>query len=562
MNIPIRIPGGGTNEALGLQIDGDQVHLAHLRREGDRTVLVGLHSAGLVSRLDVEEEEEEGPAPEDVGDILGLSDDPVLDIPETAESPSESEEEPVGSNSDVLYRLLGQFPLKQCSLAFSMVETGVFFTTFDDDFGLKGKKLRDRLLEEAAKVSTSDNPLVLKERQTAFKIGEQRLLSIVHEDPLVILDLLDQLKPFVGRLQIGLIEPLEITLMNLVRLAYPADDQVTAIVFTGQDFSRVIFMREGDHLGISQPIHEGVGSPQALRTIYSRILFEQDEANLPDIGRVILTGGCRQLDAQPFFAQQFPNSEVDYLALQELDLSELDLSEVALSEVALSEVARDTGNRISTFSVPIGLAWKSLRAKSPSFYPVNFLPKARRKQQNPLELAWHGLALLAALVATVLFIGFKGKTQIAVIEELQLKVGLDQQQIEENSSYLQLLDDLYAKVADYERNFALIDTLATRRAPASTRLEEVAAAFRSTGGLWLERFSTSEGDIDAQVGARLSAPRDVFMYGKASNRARVPEIAERLGDGYIQSIIRAEIRGRTVYEFDLKVPMVSSRTEP
>ena len=143
MNIPIRIPGGGTNEALGLQIDGDQVHLAHLRREGDRTVLVGLHSAGLVSRLDVEEEEEEGPAPEDVGDILGLSDDPVLDIPETAESPSESEEEPVGSNSDVLYRLLGQFPLKQCSLAFSMVETGVVFTTFDDDFGLKGKKLRD-----------------------------------------------------------------------------------------------------------------------------------------------------------------------------------------------------------------------------------------------------------------------------------------------------------------------------------------------------------------------------------------------------------------------------------
>ena len=541
----MRIRGGSTNEALGLQVDGDQVQLAHLRREGDRMVLVGLHSADLVSRLDFEEGEEEGPMPEEVGDILGLADDSALDILAAAD-PDESEQEQAGTNTDVLYNLLSQFPLKQCSLAVSMMETGAFFTTFDDDFGLKGKKLKDRLLEEAAKVSSSQNPLALEERHTWFKIGEQRILSVVHEDPLSILDLLDQLKPFVGRLQIGLIEPLEITLMNLVRLAYPGEDQVTAIVFMGLDFSRVIFMRDGDHLGISQPIHEGFDSPQALRTIYSRILFEQDEAHLPDIGRVILTGGCRQIDAQPFFAEQFPNAEVDYLALQELDLSEVD---------------ENTENRVSAFSVPVGLAWKSLRAKSGPFYPVNFLPKARRKQQNPLELAWHGLLLLTALLVSVLFLGFKAKTQTDLIESLHQKARLAEQQIEENSSYLQLLDELYAQIADYKRNFALIDTLVARRTPASARLEEVASAFESTGGLWLERFSTSEGDLDAQVGAGLSAPRDIFMYGKASNRARVPEIAERLGDGHIQSIIRSRIRGRTVHEFDLKVPLLSSRTE-
>ena len=545
--MPMRIRGGSTNEALGLQVDGDQVQLAHLRREGDRMVLVGLHRADLVSRLDIEEGEEEGPMPEEVGDILGMADDSALDISVAAADPDESEQEQAGTNTDVLYNLLGQFPLKQCSLAVSMMETGVFFTTFDDDFGLKGKKLKDRLLEEAAKVSSSQSPLALEERHAWFKIGEQRILSVVHEDPLSILDLLDQLKPFVGRLQIGLIEPLEITLMNLVRLAYPAEDQVTAIVFTGLDFSRVIFMRDGDHLGISQPIHEGFESPQALRTIYSRILFAQDEAHLPDIGRVILTGGCRQIDAQPFFAEQFPNAEVDYLALQELDLSEVD---------------EDTENRVSTFSVPVGLAWKSLRAKSGPFYPVNFLPKARRKQQNPLELAWHGLLLLTALLVSVLFLGFKAKAQTDLIEGLHQKVRLAEQRIEENSSHLQLLDELYARIADYERNFALIDTLVARRTRASARLEEVASAFESTGGLWLERFSTSEGDLEAQVGrAELSAPRDIFMYGKASNRARVPEIAERLGAGHIRSIIRSRIRDRTVHEFDLKVPLLSSRTE-
>jgi len=224
----MRIRGGSTNEALGLQVDGDQVQLAHLRREGDRMVLVGLHSADLVSRLDFEEGEEEGPMPEEVGDILGLADDSALDILAAAD-PDESEQEQAGTNTDVLYNLLSQFPLKQCSLAVSMMETGAFFTTFDDDFGLKGKKLEDRLLEEAAKVSSSQSPLALEERHTWFKIGEQRILSVVHEDPLSILDLLDQLKPFVGRLQIGLIEPLEITLMNPIIWAFPSPSTKVSI---------------------------------------------------------------------------------------------------------------------------------------------------------------------------------------------------------------------------------------------------------------------------------------------------------------------------------------------
>ncbi len=544
----MRLPGAPATEALGIQIDHDLVRLAHLRWEEGRVVLVGLHQTRLVQRLDVEEEgdEEAGP-PQGAGDILGLAQDSPLDLTESVEASHGEGEAAPESNSDVLYALLNQFDLKKSNLALSMAETGVFFTDFTHDFGLKGTKLRNRLMEETANEGGADLPLPLRDRHVYFPVAEGRLLSILHEDRLAILDLLDELEPFVGLVQIKSIEPLEVTLMNLVRLDRPLDEQVTAIIYVAHDFSRVIFMQNGEYLRFSRPIHEGVESPQTLLTIYSRILFEQDEQQLPDISQVLLAGECRELDAQPFFAEQFADASVGYLGQDSLDVSAVD---------------EEAQTQVSDYAVPIGLAWRTLRPKAATFYPVNFLPRARRRQQNPLELAWHGLTLLAVLLTSVLFLGFKLQDQTEVMDQLKLEISLAEQQIAEHSSYLQLLDDLYAQIGDYERNFALIDTLAKRRVLSSHRLQKIATAFRSTGDVWLERYSTSEGNLEAQVGSDAVAPQDLFMYGKASKRERIAQIAENLGDGYIQSIVRSEVRGQRIYEFDLKVPVQQRSPEP
>ncbi len=358
------------------------------------------------------------------------------------------------------------------------------------------------------------------------------------------------MKPFIGRVQVGVIEPLEITLMNLVKLSYPPIQQVTAIVFVGEGFSRVVFMRNGDYLAFSQPIHEGFGSAQVLNTIYSRILFEQDVSNLPETGQVILTGACRSIEAQPFFEEQFPDAQVDYLLLPELDLSGIDEQDQDL---------------VSNFAVPIGQAWKALSPKEGRFYPSNFLPKARRRLQNPLELAWHGLVLLALLVASVLFLGVKARDQGRMIDSLKVSINLLEKRIEENNTYVRLVDELHVQIADYERNFSLIDTLSAHRVSWSSRLGRVDEAVQTTGGLWLDRFSTAEGDIDVQSewGKRSLPPlTEIFMHGSASRRDRVPKIAERLGNGHIRSIVRSKVRGATVYEFDLRVPIDLSNARP
>lgn len=529
--------GTGAREALGLQVDGQRVLVAHLRRQGRQVVVAGLRSASLASRLEVGQQGGTGAGPASPGDILGLAEEP-------AEKGGEEEGSPPETNTEVLYRLLERFPVKRCSLAFSLVESCVFFTPFEDSFGLKGKRLKERLIAQTEKGRTSVGALPLAERHAFFATGPQRLLSIMHEDPLELLGLLDSLTPFIGRVRVRSIEPLEVALMDLAKLAYPVAEQVMAVVFVGEEYSRVIFMRQGECLAFSQPIHEGLVSSQVLQTVYSRILYEQDNNDLPEIGQVVLAGGCKAIQAQPFFAGQFPQAQVDYLTAPELDLRELEDAE---------------REQVSGFAVPIGLALKALWPQEKRLYPVNFLPRARRKQQNPFELAWHGLLLLALLAVAALWLGGIAQEQERQLGELGQAVEVLKGQVQENAAYVKMVDDLNTQINQYEGRFALLDTLEARRLRWAERLGEVAWAVQATEDIWLEKLSTAEGNLDVRrdVDAQgLPPAQAISLYGKALYRDRVPELAQRLEETLVRSSMRDQIRGRAVYQFDMRIPVV------
>jgi len=549
----------GTRECLGLHIDGQLVQVALLRRQRGTIRIVALKETTLVDPLDLgQADEREGEIEDlvDPGDILGLEEDSVSQV-EEAVSPEgeEGEGQEPESNSEVLYALLGEFPPLKRTFAISLMEGSVSFADFQDDFGLKGKRLRKRLLEETRKEEAPDGDAPSSDRQAFLKTERGTLLSIFHEDSLEIIALIDELKSFVGRVQIGLIDPLEITLMNLVRLSYPADDDdfVTAVVHVGQGFSRVAFMQKGDYLAFSQTINEGSDSPQVLNTVYRRILLQQDTSNIPEIGRVLLSGECQNLEALSFFADRLPDSQVEYLAFREIDLVDLEEQEQ---------------NSVSRFAIPIGLAWKSLLPRDSACYRTNFLPRARRRQQNPFELAWHSILLLALLLVSFPLLGLMNQQREEAIEYLERDIGLVEQQVEENISYTQLVEALYFRIGDYQRSLALVDSLTTNQVVWSAKLQKWAGIFAEIDNLWLERFSTNEGGVDAKGNWEeqdLSAPQEVFMYGKATQRKRASEIAARLGGGQIHSLVRSQIRKKTIYEFDLTVPMTlpdSLDTEP
>jgi hypothetical protein len=549
----------GTRESLGLHVDGRLVQVALLRRQGGQIRVVALKEATLIEPLDLGQAEEIGEEIEeqvDAGDILGLEEEPVPQVEETPQPEGEEgEAQPPESNSEVLYALLGEFPAQKRTFAISLMEGSVSFTDFQDDFGLKGKRLKKKLLEETRKEEETDDDIPISDRHAYLETERGTLLSMFHEDSLEIVALLDELKSFVGRVMIGLIDPLEITLMNLVRLTYPADDDdsVTAVVHVGQGFSRVVFMKKGEYLALPQTINEGSDSPQVLNTVYRRILLQQDTSNIPEIGRVLLSGECQDLEVMPFFADRLPDSEVEYCAFPGIDL-------IGLEEEEQSSISR--------FAIPIGMAWKALLSRDAACYRTNFLPRARRRQQNPLELAWHSILLLVLLLVSFPLLGLLNQRQEKGIEQLNRDIGLVEQQIQDFALYSQDVEDIFAKIGDYQRSLVLVDSLTANQIIWSAKLRQWAAIFAEIDNIWLERFSTNEGGVDVQgnwEAQDLPPPRKIFMYGKATQRSRASEIAARLGDGQIHSLVRSQIRKKTVYEFDLTVPITapeSLETEP
>jgi len=363
------------------------------------------------------------------------------------------------------------------------------------------------------------------------------------------LQLLDELKPYLGEIKINLIDPLEITLMNLVRLADVDDARVTAVIYVGEDFGRVVFMQDGKYLAVSQPVYEKAGGDHIVQTVCSRILLEQDLAELPDIDRVLLAGPGCPLSTQALVETKFPGAEVSLLNLPKLKLKPL---------------SEDEQNLLIAYAIPIGLAWKALAPKNSSLYPTNFLPSARKKRQNPLALAWHTVALLTLLAASGLFFGLATRNQAQQISRQELGAQLLEEQIQATRPYVRIVEELQAEIVGYEQDLALLDTLAARQAHLSGPLRSLATVVERTGNLWFRRVSTDASHISVQ-GAQNSEenhlPQTLFIEGYALYRNRLTRLADRFEEERIRSVIRADIRGRTVYEFAMTLPLKNQAEE-
>jgi hypothetical protein len=530
---------GKGKDALGIHIDGEQVRVAHLRRQGERVVLAGISCTTLKQRLDLEEEAADNPAVEEESDILGL---------DGGEEKAPQVEEATGSNMEVLYELLKGFPAKDSTLAFSVAETGVFYTDCED-FGLEGKKLKQRLIEEAERNWGAPAPdaAPFDERLGYFRAGQDRLVSVLHEDALEMLGLLDQLEPFIGSVRVGLIEPVEVTLMNLVRRTAEPQEGVTAILYVGEDYSRIVFMQDNEYLGLSQPIYSGAKEEGIVQLVCSRLQYERDIAELPEITQLLLVGNIWHGENQVQVAEYLPGVQVQTLnpALFGLEMD---------GEDELAEL-------LPHFAVAVGLAWKALSPKDARFYPVNFLPEARRRRQNPLELAGHGVGLLALVLGVGLYVGVEARELSRQIEFSRLDVELTQQRIEQDGAIVGQVDELHARIGEHQHYFALVDSLGSARTPLAGALRQVAEAVERTDSVWLERIATSEAAVNVKSLATdrfTAAPERFYLSGKSLYRNRVSRLARRFDEENIRSMVRSQIRQRAVYDFDITVPLTGT----
>jgi Tfp pilus assembly protein PilN len=518
-------PGQGKT-AVALFVDGLELKYVQLARKGKKISLRDYKAVSLVKRI----EELKAAPPEEAGfgDIASAD---VFGATAPAETAAEG-----ASNASVLLGLLGEIPPNKYVLSYAIGEPGVSYHEFDTDFGAKGMKLKKRLVQELS--ATRSSPPAIDAIDTIPKVNGG-LLTIVREDGLNLHDLLVELKPFLNNKipNLNLIDSSDIALLNLVRVSYQfQEDEITVVVYVGHEFTRMFFMQGMEYLHFAPIVSEGFSSANIENTVYSRILLEQDNIALGRIDRILLAGEAHKANLRESLAGQFPSSQVDYIQAPELDLTMFEGS---------------VGEAISEFAIPIVTAWRTLEPKKPGFYDINLIPTAIVEGQKVFKLAWHGWLFALGIIASIVFFTLsinKRNVEIRQAADLLTKRKVEIEDLRALQARITMLNNEIEKLTGAT---VVYDSLAPGSDRWSRILHYLSNSLEDLNSLWIYKISKET-----------NPPGAFRVLGRSIYRTRIWRLASLFERATLTEVKTTEIRGKTIYEFELLVEKVDKGDKP
>jgi hypothetical protein len=512
---------GGGKSVVGLFVDGLDVKFARLTSRRGKVVVEELRSATLVSKL-----EERKPAEASV--TLGDEKDPfkLPELDATAAPTITGQED----NNAVLLGLFSPLKPKSYSLAYSISEPSIYYHHLESSFGLKGKKLKERIIEELKNVRTFQPT---PDAVDSIVTDEGTLLCVVREEGLSLINLLDNIKGFLGKRlpNIAGIESSDISLMNMVRANYALEpDEVSVIIYIGAEFTRLIFLRGANFFQFAPILSEGYDSPNLQNTVYSRLLLEQDNLGINRISRIILAGESRRIAFKEFLNQMLPDQQVDYLLAPGLDVSAL--------PAELQEA-------VSEYAVPIGAAWRFLDSSNKAFYRTNLMPDEVREGQRVFKLSWHGYLLMMAIFGATLLFTTEIQKKEQELKEAKAQLDVKSAQVAENTALMNSIASLQEELNRYNSSMALYDSLVPGADKFTRTFTLLSNGIEDLNSIWIKEFTVGE-----------SGP--ATMSGFAVNRTRIPRLAALFERALLKEVNTEEIRQETVYRYNVEIPSLNT----
>ncbi len=507
---------GKTKSAIGLFVDGHEVKYAHLSRKGKSVIINELRSASLITKL-----EERQLKDLSEGDAFGESGTDTFAIPTGAERTDTAED-----NNAVLLGLLAQHKPMSYVLGYAISEPSIYYHTIESDFGLKGTKLKERIIDELRKVR-SVQPAT--DAIDVFYSSDRNLVCAVREDGISLYRSIEDIKPFLHNRtpRIPLIDTSDVALMNLARANYGfAPDEISAIIYVGVEFTRLIFLKGSEFFHFAPVLGEGYDSINIQNTVYSRLLLEQDNLGIPRIDRILLAGESRRIAFDEFLRDQLPEVDIQYLRTPYLDTSPL---------------PAELQEQIPEYAVAISTAWKLLDEENPAFYPINLLPEFIREGQRTFKLGWHGYLLLLLIFFSTFYFTWQIGKLTSTLSAREDLLNQKQEQLIENRNLQERINDIDEQIGRYKVALSVYDTLVPGYDRWSRMLEKIAGGVDNVNSLWITDLKSAPGN-------------EVLLSGFSIFRSRIPKISRLYENTTLRFVLQKDIREKTVYSYELLLP--------
>ncbi len=516
---------GQGKTAVALFVDGLELQYVQLSAKGDKVTLRDFKTVPLAQKF----EEKKAAAP--MGEDASFGDAGTAESFAAPTPPAEAAGgEAAATNASVLLSLLGDLPSAKYTLSYALSEPAVTYQEFESNFGLKGGKLKKKLIQELS--ATRSAPPAIDSIDT-IPSSSGGLLAAVREDGLQLYDLLGEVKQFLGGRvpNIEVMDGADLALMGLVRASFELqEEEVTIVVYVGSDFSRLIFLRGKDYLHFAPIISEGYSSPNIENTLYSRILLEQDNIALTRIDRILLAGESHKVNLKDSLAPQFSSALVDYLRTDQIDLS--------LYEGTVGEA-------ISEYAVPIATAWKALRPKHPALYRVNLVPISIIEGQKAFKLAWHGWLAAALIIFSIVFFSTSIRTRSEEIRKSQEVLTKKKSELADLEILRSRRDALQKDIQRYSTAAAVYDSIVPGSDRWSRILHYLSNSVDDLNSVWLYKVSKAD-----------NPPGAILISGRSIFRTRIARLASLFEKATLKAVRTTAIRDKIIYDFDLLIEQV------
>ncbi len=538
-----------SKEIIGLALEDDKIRGARFLVHKDYLELLDLDTIQLSQPLTATEEKQVGQAEvatiSDTDDIFNINSEEseILDMNDdegdtdsefdmTEEGLSGDEEK---SNEALLQLMLSNFNKKKVNLSLNVPAGNTIIQFFDDtDYRqLIKEDLKDFISD---KVSSIYNKEIPDEQYRSHIQGDGSLVLTSFENRSDLLNLVDRTASiYNGTIRIREIRPDELNLIGLIRSNYNLEEgEYTGVIHIGKESTRMLFLKGTELHSVLPVITVKSSSRKALDTIFSKILFEVDKGEIPNIDRLLITNPAGfGDDARAFFAEQFMDVEVEIFQYHS-------------NKIILSEELEKSPPNLNSYTCAIAAAWTASGIDDDAFLPFSFLPKYVRDRQQVFKLQWHGVLLLLLIAAIPILLNTKYQTGQNTISRLETEQRVLQTEILQIKPLAGTVESLFIELDEENSRLVLLEQQSTEALKWSQSLDKLNYGMWPIQNTWLTSMqSVNEGMI---------------LDGYTLYRSRIPRIARIFNDASISQVSKGEIREQNVYRFTILVNSITADT--
>ncbi|MGE5412265.1 MAG: PilN domain-containing protein, partial [Clostridiales bacterium] len=424
----------------------------------------------------------------------------------------------------LLNNALSGLKLNNCDFIPAITEPALHYHIYEGSKENNSSKLLQEIIEEIQKTK---NITVEKENIGYTELAGGQLLSVFADGEIGVIRLINSMAGLHGRqrsYKIPSVKSADLSLAYYVakRKKFFPDDY-SLIVYIGKEYSKLIFLQGKKLKHIGATLDVGTMNLHTYDVYFSKILLEMENGGIPRIDNVILCGEDDSENLILSFYGTFPEANVNKLDFEGIDLS---------------QISDEDKEKISSFSIPISVAFEYLDELAKEYQGINLLPQYVKEDQKFFQFGWHAFVILPLLFICTLFftktIIEYGKTISANQKEITKLADIQRQ----NQLILNQINEFQTKIDNLGGTQAILDSAASGTEVWSRMTEKISSFAAARKNMWVTSVQPAPNN-------------QIVLTGYGLNRGVLTDFTESTKNGLLKSIVYESLRDRNAYKFTL-----------